>query len=95
MQMLSPLEEMEMEVHYSNQKSNIPLAGFCVRALHYCSISDSRWMGFISLSFILIYCNQTALSLMACDKELSALLRATRGEHALSGCYPWPVSLDM
>lgn len=33
-------------------------------------------MDFISLSFILIYCNQAALCLMACDKELSALSEA-------------------
>lgn len=58
--------------------SNNSPAGFCGRAVHYCSLSDSqwlshRWMGYISPSFILIYCNQTALSLTACDKKLSAL----------------------
>ena len=64
----------------------------CVRAPLYCSLSDSRWlshrwMGFISPSFVLIYCNQTALSLMVCDKELSAL------SEAWAGCNQGPISL--
>lgn len=64
----------------------------CVRAPRYCSLSDSRclshrWMGFVSPRFILIYFNQTALSLIVCDKELSAL------SDAWAVCNLGPISL--
>lgn len=48
-----------------------------------------RWMSFISQSFILIYCNQSALSVMAWDSVVSS-----RGGRALWG-YQRPVASHM